>query len=170
MTAARPAAIDLDRLRAAVGEVPDPELPMLSIADLGILRAVDVDGGRVRVDLTPTYSGCPAIEAIEADVRTVLVRHGHPDAEVRFVLAPAWSTDDITDAGRRTLAEHGVAPPRPTGPTAGATGPVPVALSVRCPRCGSLDTGEISRFGPTPCQALRACRSCREPFEYVKPH
>jgi ring-1,2-phenylacetyl-CoA epoxidase subunit PaaD len=148
---------------AAVAAVVDPELRVVTIADLGILRDVAERDGRVVVTVTPTYSGCPALAAIESDIRAALAAAGHPTAEVRTVLAPAWSTDMITEAGRAKLAAAGIAPP-----PGGGAGPVPLALSVRCPRCGSPDTAELSRFGSTACKALWRCRACAEPFEHVK--
>lgn len=144
-----------------VADVPDPELPFVTISDLGILRSVDVDGDRVRVCVTPTYSGCPATEAIAADIRAVLAEHGY-DAEVETVLSPAWTTDWLSERGRQALAEHGIAPP--------GRGPVRVALAVVCPHCRSTDTEELTRFGSTACKALWRCRACREPFEHLKQH
>ncbi|WP_030682073.1 1,2-phenylacetyl-CoA epoxidase subunit PaaD [Streptomyces rimosus] len=155
-----------DRLRDVAGSVPDPELPVVTLAELGILRDVRMTGpGQVEVELTPTYTGCPAIEAMSADVERVLHEHGIPQVEVRTVLSPPWTTDAITAEGRRKLAEFGIAPPRPTGP---AGGPVPVALAIRCPHCGSTDTTLLSRFSSTACKALRRCESCREPFDHFK--
>jgi len=155
------------------GSVPDPEIPNVTIADLGILRAVRVDeAGRVEVDLTPTYSGCPAVEAIESDVREALLAAGWTDVTVRRVLAPAWTTDWITPEGRRKLAAVGIAPPGQVcaGPPPRDTTPsTPVTLSVACPRCGSRDTELLSRFSSTACKALRRCRSCAEPFDHFKP-
>ncbi|MCB5179886.1 phenylacetate-CoA oxygenase subunit PaaJ [Streptomyces sp. SMC 277] len=152
-------------LAALAGSVPDPELPVLTLAELGVLRRVHMreDGG-VDVDLTPTYTGCPAIEAMSADIERVLTDHGIPRVTVRTVLSPAWSTDDISAEGRRKLAEFGIAPPRPHA----AGGPVPVSLSVRCPHCGSTDTELLSRFSSTACKALRRCVACREPFDHFK--
>jgi ring-1,2-phenylacetyl-CoA epoxidase subunit PaaD len=147
----------------AVAAVVDPELRVVTIADLGILRDVSERDGRVVVTVTPTYSGCPALAAIESDIREALATAGHPAAEVRTVLSPAWSTDMITETGRAKLAAAGIAPP-----PGGGAGPVPLALSVRCPRCGSPDTAELSRFGSTACKALWRCRACAEPFEHVK--
>lgn len=148
--------------------VRDPELPVLTIEDLGILRSVRVDEDVVLVDITPTYSGCPAMEAIRDDVTLALLSAGFPRVEVRLVLAPAWTTDWMSDAGRRTLSEYGIAPP--TGRAAARSGPLPLALQVRCPRCGSLDTHEVSRFGSTSCKALFECRACLEPFDHFKVH
>ena len=150
---------------AIAATVLDPELPVLTIAELGILRDVTEDAmGHVHVQITPTYSGCPAMETIRTDLIDALSAAGYQRVDVEFVLAPAWSTDDLTDAGRAKLAAYGVAPPGPRG-----DGPVPLTLSVRCPQCGSLDTRESSRFGSTACKALWVCRSCREPFDHFKP-
>ncbi|GAA4478595.1 phenylacetate-CoA oxygenase subunit PaaJ [Microbacterium panaciterrae] len=143
----------------------DPEVPVLTIEDLGVLRDVAVDGDRIRVDITPTYSGCPAMDAIRDDVLLALTRVGFEDVEVRLVLAPAWTTDWMSEDGKRKLTEYGIAPP--TG-KARHGGPVRIALGVRCPRCGSLDTREISRFGSTSCKALYECRACLEPFDHFK--
>jgi ring-1,2-phenylacetyl-CoA epoxidase subunit PaaD len=149
-------------VRGIVADVPDPELPVVTIGDLGVLRDVRVaDGGHVVVEITPTYSGCPAMDAIRDDVMARLHRHGHHDAEVRLVLSPAWTTDWITARGRSALREHGIAPPH-------AAGTVALTLSVRCPHCGSPDTREVSRFGSTACKALWTCRTCLEPFDHVK--
>ncbi|SDQ52258.1 1,2-phenylacetyl-CoA epoxidase subunit PaaD [Thermostaphylospora chromogena] len=158
--------------REVAERVPDPELPMLTLADLGILREVEEhDGGRVTVTITPTYSGCPALAAIRADLTARLRAAGYAEVEVRTSLSPAWTTDWITPAGRRKLADAGIAPPGAA--PARRSGPVPLALgptrrTVRCPRCDSPDTEEVARFGATPCKALWRCRSCAEPFERVK--
>ncbi|GAA4657006.1 phenylacetate-CoA oxygenase subunit PaaJ [Streptomyces chumphonensis] len=150
------------------GSVPDPELPQVGLAELGVLRAVHVTGpGRVEVELTPTYTGCPAVETMAADVERVLHARGMPEVAVRTVLAPAWSTDDITAEGRRKLAEAGIAPPRPLRDGA-AGGAVPLTLAIRCPHCGSADTALLSRFSSTACKALRRCTSCLEPFDHFK--
>lgn len=150
--------------RAIAAEVLDPEVPVLTIEDLGILRDVSVDAhGRVEVTITPTYSGCPAMDAITADVTGALAREGFDDVHVRHVLAPAWTTDWMSDAGKQKLLAYGIAPPQPRGDQ-----PVMVALSLRCPQCGSPDTRELSRFGSTACKSLWACNSCREPFDHFK--
>ena len=153
-------------LRAIVASVPDPEVPVLSIDDLGILRDVSVDDdGQVEVTITPTYSGCPAIDAIRADITAALAEHGVDDVDVRLVLAPAWTTDWMSEAGKAKLAAYGIAPPQPRG-----GGRVALSLSIRCPQCGSPDTRELSRFGSTACKSLWVCQACREPFDHFKAH
>ena len=156
------------RAWALAAEVPDPEIPVVTIEDLGILRDVtEDDRGWVHVQVTPTYSGCPAMDVIAGDVVDRLTQAGYQHVDVEHVLAPAWSTDDISEAGRDKLAAYGIAPPQPTGPPRHG-GPVTLALSVRCPQCGSPDTRESSRFGSTACKSLWVCRSCREPFDHFK--
>ncbi|MBW3085287.1 putative 1,2-phenylacetyl-CoA epoxidase, subunit D [Austwickia sp. TVS 96-490-7B] len=172
--------VDLDEARAwdLAAAVPDPEIPVLTIADLGVLRSVRVDSrlvdGVLRrtafVQVTPTYSGCPAMETFRRDVVAALLAGGFDDAQVELVLSPAWTTDWMTQAGRDRLAAYGIAPPV-GGSAAVRTEPgVPrsLALSVRCPHCGSLRTVEKARFASTSCKALYSCRDCLEPFDYFK--
>jgi ring-1,2-phenylacetyl-CoA epoxidase subunit PaaD len=147
----------------AVAAVVDPEIRVLTIADLGILRDAAVDNGQVTVTITPTYSGCPAMDVIRADIRRALGAAGYDRVDVVTVLRPAWSTDLISDAGRAKLAAAGIAPPGAAGGSQ-----VSLRLSVRCPLCGSPDTEELSRFGSTACKALWRCRACAEPFDHVK--
>ncbi|MGP4114909.1 1,2-phenylacetyl-CoA epoxidase subunit PaaD [Streptomyces sp. 4N509B] len=173
----------LDRARRAAREVTDPELPMLTIEELGVLRQVAIDpDGTVVATLTPTYSGCPAVAEMRAAVDRRLRAAGFPRVAVRTALAPPWTTDWITAAGRRKLAEHGIAPPGPAAPhpepPGGGPGPgrpLPLTLSPTrraapppCPRCHATDTRQTSPFSATPCRDLWHCRSCREPFEHVK--
>lgn len=153
--------------RETAASVPDPELPMLTIADLGILRDVRERDGAVTVTITPTYSGCPAMREIAADIRGRLARAGYRDVEIRTELSPAWTTDWITAEGRRKLAAAGIAPPSAAGPGS-REGPVLVPLAVRCPRCGSAGTRQLARFSATACKALYQCLACLEPFEHVK--
>jgi ring-1,2-phenylacetyl-CoA epoxidase subunit PaaD len=143
--------------------VVDPELPMLTLADLGVLREVAVDGDVVEVAITPTYSGCPAMEAIRADILAAFREAGRDDVRVEFTLSPAWTTDWMSEAGKRKLHDFGIVPPRPRG-----DGPVSLTLSLRCPQCGSPDTRELSRFGSTACKSLWVCNACAEPFDHFK--
>jgi len=153
----------LERAREIAGAVPDPEVPVLSVADLGVLRDVTLDeDGVVEVTITPTYSGCPAMDTIRQDILASLADAGFDAVRVRIALAPAWTTDWMTERGRRALEAYGIAPPGRAG------GPVALALSVRCPRCGSPETRELSRFGSTACKALWQCRACWEPFDHFK--
>ena len=155
---------------AIAAGVPDPEIPVLTVADLGILRDVADEDGRLVVTITPTYSGCPALREIAHDLRYRLTQAGFAEVTVRISLAPAWSSDWITAEGRRKLQAAGIAPPHeaPRNP-----GPVPLTLTlsrgpVACPRCGSGDTTRTAAFGATACRALFRCEACREPFEQVK--
>ncbi len=155
------------RAWAVAARVPDPELPVVTIEDLGILRDVtEDDQRRVHVQITPTYSGCPAMETIRTDLIEALTQAGYRRVCVEFVLSPAWTTDWLTDEARAKLSAYGVAPPSPVSEVSGS---VALSLSVRCPQCGSLDTRESSHFGSTSCKALWVCRTCREPFDRFKP-
>jgi ring-1,2-phenylacetyl-CoA epoxidase subunit PaaD len=149
---------------AVAASVLDPEVPALTIEDLGVLRDVVVDGDHVIVTITPTYSGCPAMDVIREDLELALTNAGYRDVDVRLTLSPAWTTDWMSDAGKRKLEAYGIAPPTGKRPV----GPLRVALAVKCPRCGSLDTREVSRFGSTSCKALWECRACLEPFDHFK--
>lgn len=165
-TAAAHPPVDAAARRAwlIAASVTDPEVPVLTIEDLGVLRSVEVHGTRVSVVLTPTYSGCPALETMRDDVVLALTHAGYDEVDVTTVLAPAWTTDWMTDAAKRKLTEYGIAPP--TGRA--QAGPIRVRLAVRCPRCDSLDTRVVARFGSTSCKALYECRSCLEPFDHFK--
>ena len=159
----------LDDVRQVLAQVTDPEIPVLTIDDLGVLREVQLDGERVVVTITPTYSGCPAMDEIRADITTALQAAGWADVEVRMVLSPAWTTDWMSADGRRKLREYGIAPPGPR-----ESGPVLVQIgrrpSVACPQCDSADTEELTRFGSTSCKSMWRCRSCREPFDHFRVH
>lgn len=148
--------------------VVDPEIPVLTIADLGILRNVDVQGNSVTVTITPTYSGCPAMDAIRDDVYAAFKKEGYQDVLVDLVLAPAWTTDWMTEAGKQKLQEYGIAPPTGHSKAGGHSGPVRLSLAVKCPQCNSLNTKELTRFGSTSCKALYVCQDCKEPFDYFK--
>ena len=150
----------------AVASVVDPEIPVLTIADLGVLREVTVRDGEVEVAITPTYSGCPAMNMIALEIELALEREGFRRPKIRTVLSPAWTTDWMSEDGRRKLREYGIAPPLPSSSRRALFGVEEVA----CPQCGSKDTELISEFGSTSCKALWRCKSCREPFEYFKCH
>lgn len=160
--------VSRDTVARAVAGVPDPEIPVLTIEDLGILRAISVDEGRrlVEATITPTYSGCPAMAVIEDGIRHAAHRLGY-HAEVTTSLSPAWTTDWMTEAGRTKLREFGIAPPE-RGARGGAVSVTLQRRRVECPQCGSDDTEELAHFGSTACKALRRCRSCGEPFDEFK--
>lgn len=159
------AAAAVGDVQRAVAAIPDPEIPVLTIEELGILRDVRMtDDSVVEIDITPTYSGCPALDGIRADVERT-VRGLGLTASVNVVLSPAWSTDWMSDAARQKLREHGVAPPRHRMSTGGL-----LELAVVCPVCGSAHTDEVAHFAATPCQALRRCEGCHEPFQHFKEH
>lgn len=159
--AARCAAV-----RAVAGAVADPEIPVLTIADLGVLRDVTADGGRITVVITPTYTGCPAMHVIHDEIVAAVERAGLGPVDVKTVLSPAWTTDWMTERGREALRTYGIAPPAagPASVTFFRTAPVP------CPHCGSTATTELAPFGSTACKALWRCERCREPFDHFKTH
>jgi ring-1,2-phenylacetyl-CoA epoxidase subunit PaaD len=162
-------ALDRERLRRdalrIAGDVRDPEIPVLTIADLGVLRDVEVDDdGRVHVDITPTYSGCPAMTMIAQQVEAALAEAGI-EARARLVLSPAWTTDWMTEEGRAKLRDYGIAPPAPRAARRGLFG---LDEDIACPRCGSTATEKLSEFGSTACKALWRCTACREPFDHFK--
>ena len=167
-TAAR--AADAQRARQVAATVTDPEMPMLTLEDLGVLREVTVDEGAVVVAITPTYSGCPAMATMRDDLVHRLRDAGFPDVRIRVELHPAWSSDWITERGRAALADHGISPPgaapRTDGPIALTL--LPTRRQVACPRCGTERVELTSEFGPTACKALYRCLECGEPFEHVK--
>ncbi|HEY4365628.1 MAG TPA: 1,2-phenylacetyl-CoA epoxidase subunit PaaD [Steroidobacteraceae bacterium] len=149
--------------------VTDPEIPVLSIVDLGIVRYARLGPeGRVRVGISPTYSGCPATAVIKQSVGQALQRAGFANIELEDVIAPAWTSDWITDAGRSKLLEYGIAPPAES--VSSVRQIVRPSLVIKCPRCGSAATSRVSEFGSTPCKALYRCTSCLEPFDYFKCH
>ena len=150
----------------AAAEVVDPEIPVLTIADLGVLRDVAVTDGCVEVAITPTYSGCPAMNMIGLEIELALAREGITRSKVRTVLSPAWTTDWMSDDGRRKLRDYGIAPPQAGSGRRALFGEQQVA----CPQCGSENTELLSEFGSTSCKALWRCKSCREPFDYFKCH
>ncbi len=170
MTTAAPITLEAERLRRraleAAGVVADPEIPVLSIADLGVLRDARVgEDGAVEVDITPTYSGCPAMNMIAVQVEAALLEAGLPKPRVRLVLSPAWTTDWMTETGRQRLREYGIAPPAPRAPRRALFG---LDDEVACPRCGSAETEKLSEFGSTACKSLWRCTACKEPFDHFK--
>ncbi len=172
LAAQRPALADI---WAWLNEVPDPEIPVISVVELGIVRDVVWDGDALRVILTPTYSGCPATDAIRSDVLAALHARGLTDVRVDMQLAPAWTTDWLLEPAREKLRTWGIAPPLPRGEAGehrviaiiGAQAP---AAAVPCPRCGSERTRMTSAFGSTPCKSLHVCEACLEPFDHFKCH
>lgn len=150
----------------AAAQVVDPEIPVLTIADLGVLRDVTVIDGAVEVAITPTYSGCPAMNMIALEIELALEREGIRNPKIRTVLSPAWTTDWMSEQGRRKLKEYGIAPPQAGGRRRALFGEQEVA----CPQCGSVNTEVLSEFGSTSCKALWRCKACREPFDYFKCH
>ena len=158
--------VTADQVWEAVGEIPDPEIPVVSLVDLGVIRSVDVHDGHVLVELTPTFLGCPALEAMKRALEEKVTQLG-AEPEVRVISDDSWSTDKITAAGREKLRAAGFAPPAPREATAPRL--VQLQASVfRCPYCGSTQTRLENIFGPTPCRSLRYCESCRQPFEQFK--
>jgi len=156
---------ETNELFAIAAKVNDPEIPVLSIADLGILRDVTVtEDGAVQVVITPTYSGCPAMDVISEDLHSTFRDAGYQKVEIKLVLTPAWSTDWMSEEGKQKLEAYGIA--APTGRA--HAGRITLGMSVKCPRCHSLNTRELARFASTSCKALYTCKDCLEPFDYFK--
>jgi len=158
--------VSVDAVWAALDEIPDPEIPVISLVDLGVVRDVQVDGARVRIEFTPTFLGCPALEVMQRAMEDKVAELGG-EAEVAVIRDDSWSTDRISPAGREKLRDAGFAPPPPRA--AGKTTLVQLqSKAFRCPYCGSLETRLENIFGPTPCRSIRWCESCRQPFEQFK--
>lgn len=149
-----------------LAEVEDPEIPVINVVEMGIVRGVEVVDDIVKVTITPTYSGCPAMKTIEEDIREILVEKKVPSFEVHTVLSPAWTTDWMTDIAKEKLRETGIAPPVGTSSDKGLL--MGKVRDIKCPRCGSKDTSMISQFGSTACKALYKCNDCLDPFDYFK--
>ncbi|MEO8907582.1 MAG: 1,2-phenylacetyl-CoA epoxidase subunit PaaD [Microbacteriaceae bacterium] len=158
---------EASRAWAVAATVVDPEIPVLTIEDLGVLRDVQLNGDTVDVTITPTYSGCPAMDAIRDDVERALADAGYAHVRVHLTLAPAWTTDWMTEAGKQKLREFGIAAPTGKAAVAGS-GRISIRMAVKCPHCNSLNTRELAHFGSTSCKALYECRDCLEPFDYFK--
>lgn len=173
LAAADTPAPALDVIWDALADVPDPEVPVISIVELGIVRDVAVQDGRVRIAITPTYSGCPATELIATMIREKLAAIGLTDVDLVSQLAPPWTTDWMAPAAKARLAAFGIAPPQGSAPRVDVTGISPLRRAqavVPCPRCGARDTRLVAQFGSTACKAQYVCNACREPFDYFKPH
>ncbi len=155
-----------DQVLSLLQHVKDPEIPAISVVELGVVRNVEVDGaGKALITITPTYTGCPAMDVMAADIRKELLNAGVPEVTVKLTLAPAWTTDWITEEGKRKLKEYGIAPPEKTADIRALKGDQPV---VPCPQCGSTNTVMLSNFGSTACKALWKCNDCLEPFDQFK--
>ncbi|HYM94437.1 MAG TPA: 1,2-phenylacetyl-CoA epoxidase subunit PaaD [Chitinophagaceae bacterium] len=150
-------------------EVKDPEVPVLSVVDLGIVREIKINGDDVEVVITPTYSGCPAMDVIKINIRMELVSHGYKNLKVTQILSPAWTTEWMSEEGKRKLKEYGIAPPNPRQQVCDQK-IFAAAEAVQCPHCNSYNTHRVSEFGSTACKALYVCDDCKEPFDYFKCH
>ena len=167
-----------DQLWQWLGQVADPEIPVISVVDLGIVRGWQwLDDGCLEVMITPTYSGCPAMQAIADDVRSALLQHGLNEVTITTQLSPAWTTDWMSESGKQKLREFGIAPPAQRASEQAAENIIDISamlsrdtIAIACPQCGSLRTRLISQFGSTACKALYRCNDCLEPFDYFKPH
>lgn len=164
------APVSIEQVYAWLQEVPDPEIPVLSVVDLGVVRDVSWDGDACVVVITPTYSGCPAMREITEDIRQVLARHGIGEVRVETRLSPAWTTDWMSEKGRAALKDYGIAAPAQQAIDISGISRRSAEPAIECPRCGSRDTRLVSNFGSTSCKALYRCVSCREPFDYFKTH
>jgi ring-1,2-phenylacetyl-CoA epoxidase subunit PaaD len=172
---ASPALPSCEAIWIRLASVPDPEIPVISIVDLGIVRGVDVDdAGVCTVTLTPTYSGCPATEVIATDVREALSSMGCTSTVIKTQLSPAWTTDWMNDETKAKLRDYGIAPPQVTSNNEQRIGLSAIGgrrhIAIACPRCASTSTETLSQYGSTPCKAQYRCLACREPFDYFKPH
>ena len=157
------------RIRRILETVKDPEVPVLSVMDLGIIREIRTEGDEVEILITPTYSGCPAMDMIRMQVKMELAAHGFPNVKVTQVLSPAWTTDWMSEEGKKKLKAYGIAPPHPRQAVC-EPGLFAAEQSVQCPHCDSWHTHRVSEFGSTPCKALYRCDECHEPFDYFKCH
>lgn len=153
--------ISTDLIWSILETVSDPEVPVLSVIDLGIVRDIKLNGDKPEITITPTYSGCPAMDMISMNIRLALLEKGYKEVEIKTVLSPAWTTEWITEAGKNKLKAYGIAPPHAQQEA---------AESVQCPQCNSNNTLLVSQFGSTSCKALYQCLDCKEPFDYFKCH
>lgn len=161
--------ISIQKIWQLLEDVVDPEVPVLTVIDLGIIREVKINENEVEVIITPTYSGCPAMDMIRMNIKLALIEHGYTDVKVTSVLSPAWTTDWMSEAGKLKLKEYGIAPPNPKQQVCDDKLFAPHE-AVQCPHCNSWHTRRISEFGSTACKALYQCNDCKEPFDYFKCH
>lgn len=155
----------MEKVWELISEVPDPEIPVLTLTDLGIVKDVEINGAEVQVTITPTYIGCPAMQVFEDDIVAKLKEGGFDEVSVKTRLTPAWTTDWMTEEGKRKLKEYGIAPPEGSADKSILSGQ---ERFVECPHCGSKQTKLVSQFGSTPCKSLHQCEDCKEPFDYFK--
>ncbi len=161
--------VDRKEILSLLGDIPDPEVPVLTIADLGVLRDVKIEGDEVEVIITPTYSGCPAMDTIKTQVRLTLIENGFNKNKITMLLSPAWTTEWMSEAGKEKLRAYGIAPPNAKQQVCNEQ-LFAAAEAVQCPHCESWNTRRISEFGSTACKALYQCNECKEPFDYFKCH
>lgn len=160
---------DIKEIWSILESIPDPEIPVISIVDLGIIRGVEREGDKIIISTTPTYSGCPAIDVIKMSIRIAVREAGYMNVDVKTVLFPAWTTDWMSEEGRRKLKAYGIAPPQDKQIVC-TPDSFQYDEAIQCPRCDSFHTVMVSRFGSTPCKALYRCNNCHEPFDYFKCH
>ncbi len=160
---------DIKGIWSVLEGIPDPEIPVISVVDLGIIRKVERENGRLVISTTPTYSGCPAIDVIKTNIRIALLEAGYRNADIKTVLFPPWTTEWMSVEGKRKLKEYGIAPPHSTQIVCTPEN-FQAEEAIQCPRCNSFNTMMVSRFGSTPCKALYKCKDCDEPFDYFKCH
>lgn len=158
-----------EKIRSLLEEVKDPEVPVLSVIDLGILREIKITEKEIEIIITPTFSGCPAMDVIRMNIQMILLSHGYKNVKVTQTLSPPWTTDWMSEEGKRKLKEYGIAPPNPKQQVCNQEMFMP-AEAVQCPHCDSYHTHRVSEFGSTPCKAMYVCDHCKEPFEYFKSH
>lgn len=161
--------ISIQKIWQLLEDVADPEVPVLSVIDLGIIREVKINENEVEIIITPTYSGCPAMDMISMNIKLALIEHGYTNVKITSVLSPAWTTDWMSEAGKLKLKEYGIAPPNPKQQVCDDKLFAPHE-AVQCPHCDSWHTRRISEFGSTACKALYQCNDCKEPFDYFKCH
>lgn len=162
-------SISIDKIRDILENVMDPEVPVLSVIDLGIVRNIEIKEQHVEITITPTYTGCPAMDVISMNIRLALIENGCKNIKITSVLSPAWTTDWMTENGKQRLKEYGIAPPNPKQIVCD-TNHFAAEEAIQCPHCNSYHTHRVSEFGSTACKSLYVCNDCKEPFDYFKCH